>query len=344
MAESSNGARLHGKPDPRILPAALLILLACQFSPATPVPTPAARTRQEAIPSDAMKGTPANDSWPPVAAEGWSVPEPLDGPINTAGGEDSPFLAGNDRAFYFFFTPDVNNPAQESIFDGLTGIWVSRLGPDGWEEPERVPLGASGEIHLDGCEFVLGDRMYFCSVRTGNRREIDWWIATLQDGIWGDIRNGGDWLNGDGEIGELCITAGYRELYFGSGRSGGYGGSDLWVAPASPDGWGEPVNLGPRVNTMADESRPFVTDDGRELWYTLHPSRLGKPGPSVARCLRQADGSWDDCSEIVSSFAGEPTLSSDGNTLYFIHHFYSADMTRMIEADIYVSHRWTDRN
>jgi hypothetical protein len=55
--------------------------------------------------------------------------------------------------------------------------------------------------------------------------------------------------------------------------------------------------------------------------------------------FRQPDGGWGECREIVSSFAGEPALTGDGRTLYFVHHFYSADMSRMLEADIYVAHR-----
>jgi len=92
------------------------------------------------------------------------------------------------------------------------------------------------------------------------------------------------------------------------------------------------------VNTAADENRPFVTEDGRELWFDSS-SRSGKVGPAVFRCLQQQEGTWGDCREIVSVFAGEPNLAGDGKTLYFIHHFYSADLQKMIEADIYISHR-----
>ena len=47
-------------------------------------------TRLETIPSEAVKMTSDEDAWPPVSAPGWSQPVPLDGPVNTAGGEDSP--------------------------------------------------------------------------------------------------------------------------------------------------------------------------------------------------------------------------------------------------------------
>lgn len=313
-------------------------ILACQASAEGAAPSPAPVSRLEAIPAGAVKVPPADDLYPPAAAAGWSSPEPLAGPINTAGGEDSPFITQDGQSFYFFFTPDVNISPEETLLDRVTGIWVSRLGPDGWGEPEPVQLGAPGETHLDGCETVIGERMYFCSIRAGNLQTIDWWIATWRDGAWGDIHNAGEWFNGGPDVGELHITGGYRELYFGSRRAGGYGLNDLWVAPGTADGWDTARNLGPQVNTTADESRPFVTSDGKELWFNLQPSRKGKPGPAVVRCLRQADDSWANCEEIVSSFAGEPTLSADGATLYFVHHFYSAE-GRMIEVDIYVSHR-----
>ena len=43
--------------------------------------------------------------------------------------------------------------------------------------------------------------------------------------------------------------------------------------------------------------------------------------------------------EIISSFAGEPTLSADRKSLLFYHHYFSEDMSQMIEADIYGSYR-----
>jgi hypothetical protein len=224
------------------------------------------------------------------------------------------------------------------LTDGVTGIWVSRRSDESWLEPERVRLANPGTDTLDGCVFVRGDRMYFCSVRAGNRGEIDWYYATGSGSIWTGVTNAGTWMNETVEVGELHITNGYRELYFASRMAGGAGGFDLWMAGATADGWGEPVNLGPEVNTAGDENQPFVTEDGGELWFSS-TSRRGKPGPAVFQCLRREDDTWGDCREIVSSFAGEPTLTGDGRTLYFMHAFYSADMQRMIEADIYVSYR-----
>lgn len=69
--------------------------------------------------------------------------------------------------------------------------------------------------------------------------------------------------------GAPCLSADGRTLYFTSDRPGGYGRWDLWAAERSaPDGdWGEPVNLGPEVNTAAAEVMPTISADGLTLLF-----------------------------------------------------------------------------
>ncbi len=151
-------------------------------------------------------------------------------------------------------------------------------------------------------------------------------------------RNAGKQLNRDLDIGEFHIMPDGRTLYFDLERKGGYGGRDIWVSTLTGDGtWDGPANLGPSVNGPGNETRPFVTSDGKELYFT-GDSRFNLPGPAVFRSRRQPDGSWGKAEEIISCFAGEPCVDKAGN-LYFVHHFFSADLGTMIEADIYVARR-----
>jgi hypothetical protein len=321
-----------------LLPALPAVLAIACGIPAEPQPAPtSAPSRADSLPPDAKKYLPGEDFWPPEIAEGWTAPVPLDGPINTAGGEDSPFLA-SDGSLFFFFTPDVSIPVEKTVSDGVTGIWLAGRSSDGWLEPRRVPLAAPGESHLDGCPTFAGNALWFCSIRAGNARDIDFYTATLTDGVWAAPQNAGRRVNQELQVGEMHLLAASGELFFASKRPGGIGGSDLWVSAWEAGGWGEPRNLGSVVNTVADENRPYVSPDGAELWFDS-VSRSGHPGPAVIRCLRRMDGGWDACEEIVSDFAGEPNLSADGRTLYFVHHFYSQDARRMLEADIYVSQK-----
>ena len=258
--------------------AVLLVTAAC----GTAMPAHPQVDRLSTIPTDVVKGTPENDLYPPHASEGWSQPVPLEGPINTSGAEDGSFLTADGQTFYFFFTPDTRIPVEQQVGDDVTGLYLSKWTGSGWGEPTRVWLTDSKNPAMDGCEFVLGDEMWFCSIRAGNVNEIDWYIAHLVNGQWADWKNAGEPINGDYQVGELHITPDWQQMFFGSKRPGGYGGVDLWVSQKVGDGWGEPVNLGPAVNTAEDENRPYVTVDGQELWYD---SRY-----SISRCLRQPDG------------------------------------------------------
>jgi len=326
-----------------LVPLALAAALSsgCQQTP-TPSPTPTppppftpAPSRADAIPADAVKGLPETDLFPPVLhSDAWESPVPMAAPITTAGAEDSPFFSPDGQHFFFFFTPDVRVPAERQLLDGVTGIWWSQRSGDGWTEPQRLVL--NDDLALDGCPFVLGDTLWFCSARASNYRSIDFYTAVFRDGRWTDWRNAGYLLNEEYRVGELHISADGSALYFGAEREGGFGGNDLWVSEKVNVEWAEPVNLGPTVNSAGDEDRPFLSADGSELWFN-GTSRLGYPGPAVFRSVRGADGAWGLPDEIVSRFAGEPTMDARGN-LYFVHHFFTED-GRMLEADIYVATR-----
>ena len=312
----------------------LLLILLTAAACAGPA-TPALRTRAEAIPADAVKVTPATDVVPPILhLDDWEPPIPLPGAVNTAGAEDAPFVTADGRTLLFFYTPDARIPAEQQLDDGVTGIWWTHRAADGWTaEPERIVLGR--ETALDGCPALEGDTLWFCSARAGNLRGVDLYTAHLVDGRWADIQNLGELLNRTYALGELHPLDGGDTLIYHSDMAGGHGGLDLWQITRKDASWGEPVNLGPAVNTARDETRPYVTADRNELWFS-GDSGLGYPGHAVYRSLRRLDGTWGPTVEVVSQFAAEPTLDDAGN-LYFAHHFVGTD--GIIEADIYVAYR-----
>jgi hypothetical protein len=250
-------------------------------------------------------------------------------PVNTAGAEDSPFVMPDGNTLYFFFTPDMNVPPERQLLDGVTGIYVSTRQGGAWSTPERVLLQDAGKLALDGCEFVQGDVMWFCSAREGYTG-INWFTAELADGKWAHWRYAGNRFGADYQVGELHITADGSELYFHSPRPGGKGGVDLWVTRRSGDDWLPPENVA-AVNSTETDGWPFLTQDGSELWFL----RIYQGSPAIFRSKLGPDG-WLAPELIVSQFAGEPTLDAAGN-LYFVHHFYRDGQG--IEADLYVAMR-----
>ncbi len=283
-------------------------------------------TRAESIPDDAVKMTPATDLFPPVLhSDDYEYPVPVDTPVNTAGGEDSPFIPADRDELYFFFTPDVSIPAELQLTDKVTGIYVSQYKDGVWQEPERVLLQTPGKLALDGCEYVQGNEMLFASYREGYTGP-HWFSAEYVGGEWTNWQLAD--FNEDYEVGELHIWE--DELYYHSGRSGGKGKYDIWMLERIDGEWQNPVNV-EIVNSEEDDGWPYVTPDGNELWFT----RMYMGTPALFRS-RRTDGQWQEPELIISQFAGEPTLDKSGN-IYFVHHYY--ENGQMIEADIYVAYR-----
>ena len=196
--------------------------------------------------------------------------------------------------------------------------------------PERARLESSPTTALDGAETLHGSTLWFASVRAGNYREIDIYTCTFEDGKFSNVKNAGARLNREIGVGELDFSPDGTELYFHSSAVPGRGGMDIFVSTLANGTWQEAVPVD-AVNTEVNDGYPFITQDGRELWFT----RWYNGTPGIFRSLRNGT-SWGGPELVISQFAGEPNLDTAGN-IYFTHHYY--ENGTMIEADIYVAYR-----
>ncbi len=312
--------------------AAIIVIVLLYNVLSVPSPQNTLPSRESAIPADAVKMTPDMDIHPPILhSEEWMDPVPLSSAINTAGGEDSPFVMPDGNTLYFFFTPDVSTPAEKQLFDGVTGIYVSTKLNGSWSNAQRVVIQDPGKLALDGAEFVQDDVMWFASAREGYN-ELNLFTARFIDGKWADWQYAGDQIK-EYQVGEMHITADWSELYFHSPRPGGKGQLDIWVTRRVNGEWQQPENI-EIVNTEENEGWPFISQNGDELWFL----RTYMGSPAIYRS-KKVGGAWSEPELILSQFAGEPSLDIYGN-LYFVHHYYSSQ-GEMVEADIYVAYRKT---
>jgi len=156
-------------------------------------------------------------------------------------------------------------------------------------------------------------------------------ISARADFTFGPAQNLGPTLNttsGDGAGG--TTSADGLELYFCSGRAGGFGEFDIWVSKRQSinDAWGPPTNLGATVNSAYGDSYPSLFSDGLTLYFsdsyssmsaTSRPGGVG--GPDIWITTRPSrDAPWTapvNPGEPVNSSSTEisPTISADGLTL-----------------------------
>jgi len=68
--------------------------------------------------------------------------------------------------------------------------------------------------------------------------------------------------NEEYSVGHPSIDSTGNVLYFASDMPGGYGGTDIYFSIYSESRWSTPYNLGPKVNSEANELFPFISNEG----------------------------------------------------------------------------------
>ncbi|MGX1024987.1 OmpA family protein [Psychroflexus sp. MBR-150] len=87
--------------------------------------------------------------------------------------------------------------------------------------------------------------------------------AKKVNGEWKDIK-ALPFTSSEYSVSHPALSPDNSTLYFSSNMDGGYGKSDLYMVSINDDGsFGEPKNLGSKVNTPARESFPFVDADNK---------------------------------------------------------------------------------
>ncbi len=204
---------------------------------------------------------------------------------------------------YFIFTRVVGQNRNEDFFyckkinDTTWGPAINLGAPVNTEENEgSVSVSADGQfIFFTSCNRSKKNTLQGRQ-NGAHPREIfpgcDLYYSRLEGTKWSIPRHMGSVINSNQWESTPSLSFDGLNLYFASKREGGYGGSDIWVSTFENGRFGEPVNLGPEVNTIGNEETPFIHPDNQTLYF----SSDGKPGMGgydfyVSR--RKDDGSWD---------------------------------------------------
>lgn len=115
----------------------------------------------------------------------------------------------------------------------------------------------------------------------------------------------------DYSVGHPSLSADGQTLYFASDMPGGYGATDIYKANWEGEDWGKPINLGPTINTFADEMFPWISPENVMYFASAgHPglggldlfsSQLVGEGFSEPKNMgAPLNSSWDDFQLVVN--------------------------------------------
>jgi hypothetical protein len=163
-----------------------------------------------------------------------------------------------------------------------------------------------------------GDRIYFSSQRPN---EAGGQVAE-EYGLWYVDRTASGWSSPRRIASPADFGRDEGALYIAATLPGGYGDMDIYGLEYVDDTYSMPENLGPGVNSAAEEYGPCTAPDASYLVFTRFAQ---DPEPSVGLYVSfwQADGTWSEAQNMgghITACQGArfPALSPDGKYLFFV--------------------------
>jgi outer membrane protein OmpA-like peptidoglycan-associated protein len=195
-------------------------------------------------------------------------------------------VLANDNTFYFTSNRNTARKTYGRDEQPYLDIYSATYNADG-SLSAPTTVGSVNTQHHDGPIAITadGNTMYFASesYREGEAEKgkgqkmslIYLYKTTKKDGKWGDAValpfNNKAW-----NTNHPSVSKDGKWLYFSSNRKGSLGGADIWkVEVKGGNSFGEPVNLGKKVNTEGNEGFPFITDDNRLFFSSDGHKGLG---------------------------------------------------------------------
>ena len=201
----------------------------------------------------------------------WSAPETL--PFSgTHRDLDPAFAPDGSRLYFSSRRPKGPSPADTTSLDDT---WYVDRVEGGWGPPVRA-AGAVNSAAVDMYPSVTRrGTLYFDSSRS--RRRMAYRADAAPGGGWAEPVLLDVAINGDSGSSNLFVDPDERYAVFASRRAGGHGDADLHISWRTETGWSAALNLGATINTPATEFCPFVSHDGRYLFFTRAVARQGAP-------------------------------------------------------------------
>lgn len=197
------------------------------------------------------------------------------------------------------FSPDGKAYYFSRRSDKQSDIFVTRLKEGQWSQAEQVSFNTREYSEADPA-FDAEGKMFFISDRpkadADSVRDYDIWYTTLQSsGRWSEPELL-TIVNTDSS--EFYISFSQSgNLYFASGRAGGFGEEDLYVSRLSEGKYQQPENLGSTINTIHPEYDPGISADEKIIAFTSSGREDTVGGADLYAAFRNED-KWNNAKHL----------------------------------------------
>lgn len=196
----------------------------------------------------------------------WSEQENIF-PNDSCSYNDPMFSPEEDRLYFISNRPTEPNGPLKDI-----DLWFIKRDGKGWSNPTNVGAPVNNHLNQYYCSFTQDGSMYFGSkdlAEGAPRYAFDIYKSKFNNGVFQSPEKLPEEINTERYEADVFIAPDESYMIFCSIRRNGLGIGDLYISfKNDSDQWTEAVSMGEEINSDKHELCPFVTKDGKYLFYT----------------------------------------------------------------------------
>ncbi len=181
---------------------------------------------------------------------------------------NDPFLSPDETKLYYI--SDLPRNEADTIND--IDIWYSEINANGLSKP----INAGPQINSDANEYYISftqvGAMYFATNKEhfqDRRHDFDIYKSPYIDGAFQEAIKLPETVNTSAYEADVFIAPDESYIIFCSFKRSGLGEGDLYISFKDENNeWTKAVNMGAPINSEHHELCPFVSHDGKYLFYT----------------------------------------------------------------------------
>jgi hypothetical protein len=225
-----------------------------------------------------------------LAFDGFFWSEPETGAFSGIYNDLEPAFSPDGKKLFFVSKRPLSGTTEKKDYD----IWF--VEPEkGWNNP----VNAGSPVNTDEDEYypsvALNGNLYFTAKHDDSFGQEDIYFSRFENGTYAVPVNLGEKINTAFYEFNAFIAPDESYLIFSSyGREDDLGGGDLYIAfKNGMNNWTPPKNLGTTINSDKLDYCPFVTHDGKYLFFTSQRQNAEfgvKTHKKLSNLLQLADG------------------------------------------------------
>ena len=207
----------------------------------------------------------------------WSKPQVA--PFSGRYRDLNPHFSADGSKLFFISNRPVDDKQKID-----SDIWVVEKTANGWSEPIHMGANINSNQLEQSCSVTDDGTMYFVSGKDGNSLNV--FRSVLVNGVYQPAEMLDSDINTPGNETDVCIAPDESYLLFtAAGRDDGllpqrgaqYPRTDIYITYKQNNKWTVPKILSEPINSEADESSPFISKDGKTLYFGSDRSFVSIP-------------------------------------------------------------------